>query len=328
MDYIKLIIIGIKAVIAVLTAYAVTSSFLYISRKHLIVRGIENIYEQISASGEKRKVTQKRLRQLYGSMGHSDILSYIDTSVRYSGIQHKYGISTEIYMVLLVVLMAIGFVLASSLLKNPAAGLIAVPAVFLLSEAVLSKMRKSRYDAVQKELLIFINSVGTYSAITNDIMQILNKSAAMVTGPIREEVMATVAAAKGSGNSAELLRALEDRVEHPFFKRFIRNLEIASRHSANYADIVEESRSVMESHLRNSEELTLIFHKGRRQIACILAAGCGITVMMVTGILDIPLREFYSVMMSGTGGRLIMTAAAVVIGVSSYYAFIKAEQRR
>lgn len=328
MDYVKIVIMGIKALIAILTAYCVTGSFLLISKKHLLVRGIENIYEHLYTSGEKRKVTQKRLRQLYGNMGHADLLSYIDTAVRYSGIQIKYGISTEIYIVMLTILMAAGYVVVAVGTKSPVMGLTSIPAVIIISEAVLGRMRRKRYDAVQNELLIFINSVGTYSAITNDIMQVLEKSAAMVSGPIHEEVMATVGAARGSGNSVELLRSLEDRVEHPFFKRFIRNLEIASRHSANYADIVDESRNTMESHITNSEELTLIYRKGREKLACILAAGIGITVMMVTGILDMSPAGFYSVMMSGTIGRIIMTAAAAVIGISSYYAFIKSEQRR
>ena len=56
--------------------------------------------------------------------------------------------------------------------------------------------------------------------------------------PMRPALQECVSKARNTGNVEEALRNLELQIEHPQFRNLIRNLEICSRHEANYAETV------------------------------------------------------------------------------------------
>lgn len=124
-----------------------------------------------------------------------------------------------------------------------------------------------------------------------------------------------------------MLRNLEDSIEHPFFKKLIRNLEISSRHNANYKDIITECRYQLDEAASNAKKLEKIYKDGRHDIILVIIAGTACVIMALTGMLGYPVGEFFSQMWDSIMGRFILTGAAGSVLVSLYIAFIASQKR-
>lgn len=158
-------------------------------------------------------------------------------------------------------------------------------------------------------------------------MSILEKSIPVITGPLKDAVFFAVTQSKSSGNSPEVLRQLEDSIEHPFFKKLVRNLELSSRHSANYKDIITECRSQLDEATRNARMLEEIYRNGRHDIIVLIICGVLCVVMALIGILDYDVIPFFVSMWGTPAGRSILVMCAAALMAAFYIAFIASQKR-
>ena len=323
-----IIIPVLKILILAGVAAGVYRTFKYIAGRKFIKNSIATMYERINSSGKKREESEKAIRQMYGNYGKKGLINHIDENIKYSGLQNKCPLlTTELFLVGEIVVLAAAFlsasVLSGSILKGAAVTALLVFGV----ELYFNGHRQRCYDRVEDELLPFINSIDAYAASTDDIISIFEKSIPVLNGPLKDAVYKAVEQSKRTGNCSEVLRNLEDSIEHPFFKKLIRNLEISSRHSANYKDIITECRYQLDEAASNAKKLEKIYKDGRHDIILVIIAGTACVTMALTGMLGYPVGEFFSQMWDSIMGRFILTGAAGSVLVSLYIAFIASQKR-
>lgn len=326
--YVGYISVFLHVLILCFLAFSVYLLFLYLERTKAIRHSIENIYDVLHTVGESRKLDHEKMRSLYGNYGRKNILTHIDESIRYSGIHLILPfMTTELYVVIMILLMAFFSCMIFIFSGNWLLGILGVPLVALVMELFMSNLRKKRYTQTEEELLPLINAIESYAFATDDLISILGKSIEGLRGPLRVEIGRAINEAKNSGKSSEALRNLEDKVEHPFFKMIIRNLEISSRHGANYTDIITEARNMLAINLENSKKLENIYYEGRLKLGIITAGGILCILLTAYMIIGCSMKELFTMMMSDLLGRLFFIADVVILSVSAYFAFLMPQRR-
>lgn len=298
--------------------------FGHIKKKRFITKRYNRLYEKI-AEAEQSRVQKNNMEQsMYGELNGNRIIDHIDEVIRYSGIKTKISfISVESYILLVVLLMAVAAFLGYLFTRRWIVSVICIFGIVIFLEMLLNKMRKRRYELIEEELLAFINSVDNYASTSDDIIDILEKSALMLSGPLKEEVFEATSKAKNQGKTSEVLRKLEYRIEHPFFKTFIRNLEISSRNSANYRQIVIMERDMLQVHLENAKELKNIYDNLKFNLLMVTICGLVSIMLSITFIIHQNLGMFISNMCQSPIGRIILFFSMISYGISIYCAFIK-----
>ena len=324
----NIILITLRCLVMAGTALAVNSAFRYVVNGKIVKTSLIMVYEKINMSGENRKKSEQMMRQMYGSYGRRGVLNHIEDNLRYRGIQTKYQlITTELYLAGMIMVSAVIFLLSSILSGNMLYGAAAVAVLNLITELYFNSRRRLRYIRIEDELLPLINSIDAYSSVSDDIINIFEKSIPVLTGPLKDVIYSAVSAAKSTGNSSEALRQLEDSIEHPFFKKLIRNLEISSRHSANYHDIITECRYQLDEATGNEKKLEKIYKDGKFEIIVIIMCGIVCVLLAIVGVLNYDIKSFFTDMWMTLPGRCILVMCAVVLVVSFYIAFITSQRR-
>ena len=324
----KPVIIVLHCLILSGTAFMVFAAIRYMAGRRLIKSSLITIYEKLNSAGEKRRLSEKQIMQMYGTANKKGLINHMDENLRYSGIQTKHPIlTTELYLVISVIVITMSIVLVFLIGGSLIYGALAACVTVLAMELYFNSCRQRRYEQVEEELVPFINSIDAYAGATDDIMSILEKSIPVITGPLKDAVFFAVTQSKSSGNSPEVLRQLEDSIEHPFFKKLVRNLELSSRHSANYKDIITECRSQLDEATRNARMLEEIYRNGRHDIIVLIICGVLCVVMALIGILDYDVIPFFVSMWGTPAGRSILVMCAAALMAAYYIAFIASQKR-
>lgn len=324
----SILITVLHCLVALGTGFGVYASYRYIVDGRIVKNSLISMYEKINLSGSNRKASEQMIRKMYGSYGRKGLLSHIDDNLRYSGIQANYPIvTTELYLTVLVIISVVMFLLISIMSGSMIYGAAAIALMLFITELYFNGRRRSRYIRVEDELLPLINSIDAYAGATDDLINILERSVPVLTGPLKNAILSAVSASKRTGNSSEVLRQLEDSIEHPFFKKLIRNLEISSRHSANYKDIITECRYQLDEATGNEKKLEKIYKDGRYEIIVIIICGIACVLIALVGVLSYDIKGFFKDMWMTFPGKCILAACVAVLSMSFYIAFITSQKR-
>lgn len=328
-EQISILVLILKILTAALIFTGLYRCFVYLQMNSLLQRGVMNIYSRLASAAGNRRQVERQVKALYGEVQRKDRLSHLEENIRYSGLAHKYPFLTpELTMLFMIIIFA--FIAIGGMFFNlelyMTVGLEII--VFIGIELAFRGKRNERMKKTEDELLTFVNAVDGYAGMSDDIIHILESASGMLSegSPMREEIITAVAAARNSGQESAALSILMANVEHPFFKTFIRNLEISSRNNANYKDIVSESRGILKGYVDNTRKLENIYRNGR--IRMILMLICFVmSIFIIAGMVLMPVKELLMTIGSYKIGAVLLTVTMLVLAVSVYYIFIIGERR-
>lgn len=135
-------------------------------------------------------------------------------------------------------------------------------------------------------MVLFMNMVENFSAANDDIISILDRTTLYLGKYLRSAVMDCVGYARMSGNTSGAMILLENHVEHPQFKRFISSLELSSRGSCEYRQVVEDYRERTQNSLMASKRLAAIYKNCRAEVFAILGVGIFVIYMSLGLVAD------------------------------------------
>lgn len=301
--------------------YSFVKLFELIEISRLIKVGAYRFYMKIREDDIKRLDKEKKERILYGYPDDRGGIMAFERKLRYSGIFTVMPwLNTELVIVMVlfvnVIFLAVGII----------AGGIALGTVLVIFldfglKLLLDRLIKVRYMEVEKELLNFINSVDNFCFTEDEPVTILQKSAAAIGGVLRHEIIFAVKEARKNGNANEAFMKLEDGISHPFFKSFIRNLWIASQNSANYKDVIAESRNMLMEYLDNTEKLDAIYTKAKKDIALVLAGSFVSLFMLIRIFLGVDFGYAWVLMTSSFLGMAVLVFSLFSVAFTLYYIF-------
>jgi len=314
----------LKILILAGVAAGVYRTFKYIAGRKLIKNSIATMYERINSSGKKREESEKAIRQMYGNYAKKGLINHIDENIRYSGLQDKFPLlTTELFLVGEIVVLAAAFLSASVLSGSILKGAAVTALLVFGMELYFNGHRQRCYNRVEDELLPFINSIDAYAASTDDIISIFEKSLPVLNGPLKDAVYKAVEQSKRTGNCSEVLRNLEDSIEHPFFKKLIRNLEISSRNNANYREITAQCRKLLSEQLDNSKKLAQIYREAKIRLAIIMLCALVCLWMMAQTMLGMSLIDMFSMFSESFAGCCLIAMIAGTLMFTAYFVFVK-----
>jgi Flp pilus assembly protein TadB len=145
--------------------------------------------------------------------------------------------------------------------------------VILLIVFTLKYMEKRTFNKIDKQLLVYINTLKNLCSSNNDIVVIIEKSIPYVEEPIREYLEQFVFECRKGIPVYKAFRNLEDKVENKRFKQLIKNLAICSKHEANYEKIIKKSKVILKHYFEEKERRKKAVNGGRSVIVITFAMG-------------------------------------------------------
>lgn len=275
----------------------------------------KRIIATTSDSSKARRVKEERLRQLEGEQDKTNILYAIDLILEQSGMK-KYMpfINAELYILSAGVISMIVFAAACAA-GGWLIGLIGMLAVIMTAYVVPVLMSESNYKNTEKDILQFVNLVGSYSATSNNIITIFGSMYLYLNEPLKSSVKMCYDEAQMTGDISSALLHLESRINHPLFRMTIRNIEISSRHEANYSQVIAAIREIVREYIRNQEEIKAMISSARSQMLILIVAGA-VIMYMVNGMLEGV--SLFTTLTTTLPGQIILGVLAVVIAISIY----------
>ncbi len=145
--------------------------------------------------------------------------------------------------------------------------------VIFIVVLILKYLEKRTFNKVDKQLLVYINTLKNLCSSNNDIVVIIEKSIPYVEEPIREYLEQFVFECRKGIPVYKAFRNLEDKVENKRFKQLIKNLAICSKHEANYEKIIKKSKVILKHYFEEKERRKKAINSGRSVIVITFAIG-------------------------------------------------------
>lgn len=218
---------------------------------------------------------EREAKFLYeGSTNDKRFIDKIDELVERSRIKTIFPFITSELLIAGTLVLA----LVSAFLLNKLYGfwlytVVAFAFVIFIVVLVLKYLEKRTFNKIDKQLLVYINTLKNLCSSNNDIVVIIEKSIPYVEEPIKEYLEQFVFECRKGIPVYKAFRNLEDKVENKRFKQLIKNLAICSKHEANYEKIIKKSKVILKHYFEEKERRKKAVNSGRSVIVITFAMG-------------------------------------------------------
>lgn len=292
-----------------LTFYFVAS---YLSESKIIQNSVDNFYKRTIENERGRREKEILIRQEDGVQDEHSLLYKLDLLIINSNIKKFFPfINTEIYIALIIITSAISFFLINFITGYWIMGVFGIAVVTIIFVLVIYVMAGINHKKTEENILTFVNLLENYSQSTDDIFAIFGRVYHYLEEPLRSAIEDCFYDGQ-TGDKMAALNNLENKIEHGKFKEIIRNLNIASRHEANYAEIIEDSREMLRDYMANKQERHAAIQTGRIEVGIITLAACIVFYMLDQFLAN----SIMSVLLGTTVGNFLLLYVAIIIVVS------------
>lgn len=268
----------------------------------------------LSKNNEKMRHDEEQRRQLLeGATNEGTWLYRIDKKVAQSGLKEiSPNITTEIVLISIVLFSSV-LVLAGGLIAGTVGVIVGALIGIFIPYVGITYFSKKRYNQIEKQLLSFMNLIDNYSKTSDDIIEILGKIHHYLEPPLSNLLEECYAETKITGNSEQTLRELTDQIGHEKMKEIIENVEIASRHEADYSVIINDERELVSNYLYDKKEKQSLLRTARMETFVLMGIGALVVYMLSDGF-GIPLSIVYS------GNDILSQITIVVTAITFIFA--------
>lgn len=294
-------------------------------------KNMRRLYSELHERNETRVTQIEAERRKYGTITKKANKKYsrfamflmrLDDLIIYSGYGIRYKwLNTSTYIVLSTTAGCLVFLVCMVLFHGVLGPLVLALLVVLLPYVHMSSEANRNYKRTEEQLEFFINMVSNNSMTTNDLVAILEKTAPYMAQPLRGALERAVSLSRINSNPYECIRVLTREIEHPIFKRFIRNLELCSRNDANYHNITKDFSKQLEISLRSVERMRAIYANNRAEILMLLLMGVGM-LPLCCNMMETSFVKVIIGMTSSMGGMLILGLLTMIYGGTLLYLLI------
>lgn len=276
---------------------------------NVIVNDKERLIKILDKKSTKRNELREKLRLEEGEFKISSFAGKTDVLILRSDVNKYIRIfNTEIFLFVSILLFAIGFTIGINVLNNWLIGFTLAITLLLIPYLILKMMAAINYKKIDDNALTFINILQNNSTIEDDIVLILAKTAPDLENPLRNYIEEFCGEVRNTGDMTTAFRKLEFRIQNEKLKSIIRNIGICSRHEANYKEIIEDSREILQSYIADDLDRKAIIKNGRLEILLCIGLGFGM-IKLITPLVP----NLYSILKSNSVGNLILFGCIIVL---------------
>lgn len=275
----------------------------------LISRTVQKVYKQLSESSRVRQKEQQRIKERTGPVKG---LAKMDQRLQYSGIRTQFPfLTTELSLLLLVLSAGLGYYVMYFLSDSLVLRIAALGCGPVLLLFYVSIRCHQNYHRTEGELLIMLNLLDSYSISASELTGIFYRIAPYVEEPVKTSLEETYFEAQTTGDVTLALQHLIDKVEHPQFKQFIKNLEVSNRYDADFSNVVKNSRKSVQDYLAYRKKRKSISNVAKIEML-LLAATAMLTFSLMGTILEQSIWELLFHTPPGKGILLFFMAVLLL----------------
>ncbi|MFI3238274.1 MAG: hypothetical protein R3Y47_09665 [Lachnospiraceae bacterium] len=222
---------------------------------------------------EKSRVIESSAKSLYATMQWSEyhrqrikkesFFMRIEKRLLHSGLTKRVPfLSVEVYIVSLICLASACFIVCIMISKSLLFATIAFLTTILVIEGILQAIRIRNYKRIDKSLLEFVNLLGNYSISSGEIIHALYAVSKYMKEPLKSALEESYYEANTSGDIEEAIDHLMDKIPHPKFIEFMRNLKICTKYSADYSILIQSTRRSLQDYSKSCKERYSMMQEG------------------------------------------------------------------
>lgn len=263
--------------------------FRWIQKESIIHNVIHKAYENLEQAAEKR-IADNRTGMLL-LRKRKGLVYRFEKKLLYSGMTRRFPhLTPELWIALHLVICTLIYTSATVWIGTWWIGLFLIilfeGSVSLLQNLLISQ----NYNAVDEELLKFLDFLGNYSITSGEVTQILKQISPYLNEPLKTVLEECYYEAQTSGDTALALLSMGEKIQHPKFKELVRNMEISMRYSADFTILVSQSRKAIREHMRMRQEQKALAGEAWVNIL-ILAAMTVVIFKTVEVLIGVPIQE-------------------------------------
>lgn len=263
--------------------------FWWIRRDSIIHNLTYHAYENMEQAARKR--AEDRRSTLLLKNTRKGILFHLEQQLLYSGLPDKIPFLTpELWITGNLILVALCYTIGTILSNNWWLGFLII-LIFEVSVYLLQNLLVLRnYNAVDRELLKFLDFLGNYSITSGEVTIILKQISGYLEEPLKSVLEECYYEAQTTGDTGMALLSMAEKVQHPKFKELVRNMEISMRYSADFTILVSQSRKSIREHMRMRQEQKALASEAWVNIL-ILGAMTVVILKTVEVLIGVPIQD-------------------------------------
>lgn len=298
----------------------------FFTDKERLINMLNNTYEQLGLGEEVASLDLGGKPGQQGEKLKKTFTEKVDDMLVYSGLQLKFpflNVKTAYFILGFSAFLVFGItdIFTGQIMWGGSAA----AALILIVYLVLYMMRTRNYSNTEKDITLFMNMVTNFSSTSDDIIFILERTSSYLNNPLKNAIQIICTSAKSDGNITLALQDLRRKIEHPLFKRIVSNLELCSRNSCDYRNIIEDSRERVEASLSSATKRRAIYSAGRINIFMLIGVGIFLIWESMSFVGDD--KTFLEVMTQNIIGKIILVFVVLSFGFSLYYAIFKLQEK-
>jgi hypothetical protein len=284
----------------------------YINDNKIVGNAATKIFTVTETSYSKRKQKKEQLRLEEGNVKDESFINNIDLLIERSHIKEKIPIfNTEIYISLNIILAFTGFILGINLANYWLVGVILGMGFVIILYAILYMISGFNYERIDKDVLTFVNIMDNYSETNDDIITIMGKTYPYLSNPLKQYIEDFYNEATSTGDIKTAFRKLEFKIENERIRDIIRNIEICSRHEANYQEIIRDTRDTLKDYLKAKQQRKAIMNNGRIEILM-----CLVLSIVMTYVFSSFVPNMFYRLRNDFVGNVILIYCVIIIGIT------------
>lgn len=220
------------------------------------------------AFGERLLENRRKLREIQKKYS---LWSRIEQLLYYSGIRRYFPKLSAEWALAQSMAAGAGVMLLAFGMWN-IKGMLIAGLLFYMSEIgalQLGRMRAKK--SVNDNLLKFLDFLSNYSITSGEITGTFHQISKYMEEPLKSVLEECCFEAQTTGDVGLALLSMAEKIEHPKFKEFVRNMEINLRYCADFTVLVAAGRKSMRDYLRLREERRRMLQEGGINLLLLLA---------------------------------------------------------
>lgn len=306
-----LIILFIKVLLFLLLLSVSYSLLRYFEESKVVSHSFHQTIKKVNDTSKARKEKELQLRLEEGSQEKDNFLYRIDLMIEQSNLRHIFSfMNSEIYLFLTFSNSLIGFLITNFMTRYWIFGFGVMLLVLVLSFLLIYALSSINFNKTEKNIITFTNLLENFSKTSDDIVEIFHRTHPFLEEPLKENIHNFYQDAIHTGDISGAFRNLIRKVEHPKFKEIIRNIEMCSRHEANYQEIIRDNRQMLRDYLRAKEERKEMVNNGRMEITLLLVIS-GVMIYLLNGFV----QNLSGVLLNSMVGNIILLYCLFILAI-------------
>lgn len=252
------------------------------------LKGLQKLYQRTKSGMED--ATRKRLLQSRQNLSllqkEEGFWLALERQLCYSGMRRRFPFLSAELFVLLTVMTGMACFLVGMLLGGFLGGLLGLGLVLAAEVFVIMLGKASETHAVNENLMKMLDFLGNYSVTAGDVTAVFGQISKYLEEPLQSALDQCCVEAQTTGDVGLALLSLADKIEHPQFKELVRNIEVSSRHSADFSVLVSYGRRSVREYLKSCRERKSLLREAGINMALLLGMSL-FSLLTVNGLLEV-----------------------------------------